>query len=166
MLVVMPGDESRQTFYRYEDASGRVVIVDSIDKLPKHARDNAKSIELEEAPDLPAVPSLTGNAAAKPDFHLGSFALGIGVAVIFVAVAFLLKRSGSLFLAKLLGGAALVALIGGLYLGLLRRSTGQSDELWSSPTAIVDDARRAVDQANQSRRKQEELLDQIQREAE
>jgi hypothetical protein len=161
----MPGDESGQTFYRYEDRSGRVVIVDSIDKLPKQARDGAERVKLREAPVLPALPSITGDATAKPDFHLGSFALGIGAAVLLVAVAFLLKRSGSLFLAKLLGGAALVALLGGLYLGLLRRSTVQSDEVWSSPGAIVNDARRAVDQANEARRKQHEMLEQIQRDA-
>ncbi len=161
----MPGDESAQTFYRYEDQSGRVVIVDSLDKLPNHARERAERVELRETPVLPAVPSLTAEGAAKPGFHLGSFALGIGAAVLLVVIALLVKRSGSLFLAKLLGGAALVALLGGLYLGLLRRSTGQSDEIWSSPGAIVDDARRTVDQANEARRKQHEMLEQIQRDA-
>ena len=154
---------SGQTFYRYTDKSGKVVIVDSVDKLPKSARANAEQLELAEGPGaiergLDAVRRQSGDEAR---FNLPSFALGLGLAGVLVVVALLMKRTGSLFIAKIVGMVAVVALLGGLYLGLLRRSTGQSEGLMATPNDIINDAKHTVEQANEQRRKQQEMLDEI-----
>ncbi len=150
-----------QSFYRYEGKSGRVVIVDSLDKVPQELRGKAERVQLSGPPSR-ALGELAAGTSDGSGFHLGSFALGVGAASLCIVVALLFRRAGSLMLAKLLGGAALLALLGGLYLGMLRHTTGQSDSLWSSPGDIVDDARKAVEKTNASRREQQKMLDEIQ----
>jgi hypothetical protein len=55
--------------------------------------------------------------------------------------------------------------LAGAYFGWLRRTTGQSDSLVSSPTELVDDARRAVEKVERRREEQEQVLEEIESEA-
>jgi hypothetical protein len=48
---------------------------------------------------------------------------------------------------------------------MIRKSTGQSDAVFASPSAMIDDARRAVDQAQRRQREQDQVIRDIQREA-
>lgn len=176
MLRAVPGElmasdgrsaDAGQTFYRYRDPGGRITIVDSLDKLPPAARDRAERVELQEGPsELDRLRQLAqdgpdmGSAISWP-----SFGLGLGVAAVCVVVALLARRAGAQAVAKLLGIAALVAVLGALYLGMLRRSTGQGTELLSTPGQILEDTKRTIDEANQQRRRQQEMLDQIEQES-
>jgi hypothetical protein len=146
---------SEQTFFRFTDQSGRIVIVDSKDKLPKSAQANAQRLELSGAAAGTKPPS-------EADLSLPSLGLGVALGIVCtVGTLFLFRRAGAGFIAKVFGGLAIAALLGGLYLGWLTRATGQSDQLLSSPADIIDNARRTVEQANESRRKQHQLLEDL-----
>ena len=155
---------SGQKFYRYTDKNGRLVIVDSPDKLPKSALPHAEEVQLQEGPSAVERLQATQNSQAATGFSLPSFAFGLGLALLLVVLALVLKRAGALFIAKILAIVAVVAALGGLYLGLLRKSTGQSDALLASPQDIIDDAKRTVEKANESQHKRQEMLDEIGRE--
>jgi hypothetical protein len=152
-----------QVFYRYQDASGRVYIVDSRDKLPGAAREGAQRIELNASQTgqpqgaLDAVPWASSIDAP-------SFLLGFGAALFVGVVVFGFRRGGSGTLAKVVAGGALLVAVGGAYLGWLRSTTGQGDSLMSSPKELVDDARRAVQQVEQRRKERDAVLDDLKRE--
>jgi hypothetical protein len=61
-----------QTFYRYETKGGKVVIVDSLSKLPPEAREHAERLELGLGKAQPAIrtelpaPTTTHSAPAPP----------------------------------------------------------------------------------------------------
>jgi hypothetical protein len=60
-----PARTEPQTFYRYEGKNGKVVIVDSLSKLPEDARPHAERLELGSRQPLEspaAVPTLGGQA--------------------------------------------------------------------------------------------------------
>src|SRR5215471_3933088 len=151
-----PSAPSSSVYYRYRGPDGRIVIVDSASQLPSDVRDRAERIELS-----PAESTTTFTSPRRLDWP--SFAAGFGVALIFAAILLVLRRGSLRWLGFL---AVLGLLIGGVgaYLGLLRRTTGQSSEIFSSPAAVVDDARRAVDAMKKHEREQERAIEEIQRE--
>lgn len=175
-----------QEFYRYHDAEGRIVIVDSLNDVPPSARDKTERISYSAAPRSAAAPGgtpapsgapspgaeLQGTAAPHSDrapalpFALDwpSFGAGFGAALL-VGLGLLVLRRFSSPLARFAVFAALAALFGGAYLGWLRRSTGQGDALLASPPAVIQDARRAVEQMKQRNQKQEEEIQKGMREA-
>jgi hypothetical protein len=71
---------------------------------------------------------------------------------------------GSTRLLGFLVVAAIVVAGTGAYFGMLRGATGGSQAAFATPSAIIDDAKRAVEKANQRQREQEKLIDEIQRE--
>jgi hypothetical protein len=146
-------------FYRYHSNDGRVVIVDSLERVPSADRARAERVELEATP---ARFPLASEVVAHMDWP--SFATGFGVALAVAALLSFFGRGSS----RLLGFMVVAAVVlagGGAYFGLLRRTSGQSDATFSSPGALIDDARRAVEKANQRGRDQEQLLERIQRES-
>lgn len=155
----------RQVFFRYEDDTGRVVIVDSESQIPAKARGQVERIELDGAPSTPVTspPAPAGHSLSA--FHTPSFLLGFGVALLVGTVLLSLRGGGSRTLAKLLGGAALIAVLAGAYFGWLRKTAGQSDSVVASPTELVEDARRAVEKVERRREEQERVLEEIKREA-
>jgi hypothetical protein len=145
-------------YYRFNDAQGRLHIVDSLDKVPTPLRAHAERVEL-GAPSRDSTSWLAGK-----HLHWNSFGLGIGAALVLVLVFLSLRRGWSplLKLGLVIGMAALLA---GAYFGWIRRQSGQSDSVLASPSALIDDARRTVDQANRRNREQEEALKEIDRQA-
>jgi hypothetical protein len=73
--------------------------------------------------------------------------------------------NGLRWLGKLGAFALVAAVLGGLYLGALRRSVGSSSSLLASPSAIIEDTKRAVEKINQSQKARDEELRRIQNEA-
>ena len=155
----------RQVFYRYRDHTGRIVIVSSESQVPHELRAKAERVELDGTPLNPVTSPATPATSEPQPSHAPALLLGVGALLVVLTLLFSFRGGGSRTLAKLLGGAALAALLAGLYLGWLRRSTGQSDSLFSTPTELVDDARRAVKQVDERREKQQKVLDEIEREA-
>ena len=141
------------------------MIVDSESQLPAKMQHKAERIELDGAPPSSVTSETAANGRGPSLFHAPSFLLGFGAALLLGTLLFAFRGGGSRTLAKLLGGAALIAVLAGAYFGWLRRATGQSDSLVSSPTELVDDARRAVKSVERRREEQERVLDEIQREA-
>lgn len=173
-----------QNFYEYRDDHGVQHFTSRLDDVPPHARAHAKHIRLEHdehpiaelkaraAHELDAV-ELTARKGIReartaerevsgvlpfvadldpPSIGVG-FALGIGVFLVHA----LLRRSGRLVL-KISLVAAMIVLLGGAYLGWLRRAAGLSDRAMASPGEIIDDARHGVDQLNERTRQQDRTL--------
>lgn len=161
---------SEGTYYRYESADGRVLITDSVDKLPPEARGSAERVE----PVAIAQPSPTSTASVVPDvvhreaaargIDATSFVLGFGAALAVAAVLFLLAK-GSRLVLKVVVGTGVVCLLGAAYLGLLRNSTGQGDGPLATPGDLIEDARKAVRAAEQRQLEQQQLLDQVEQDS-
>jgi hypothetical protein len=144
-------------FYRYRTADGRTAVVDSLSQVPARERDRAERIELEPAR------SDTVTALAK-QLDWPSFAAGFGLALAFAVVVLAVSRSSLRWLGILL---MLGLMIGGsgAYFGWLRRSTGQGTAAFASPSALIDDAQRAVEKMKSHDREQDRAIQEIQREA-
>jgi hypothetical protein len=134
--------EKGTTFYRYHDG-GRIVIVDSLSRVPSRARGSVETLVIARPPESIAasLPDLSGQ---NLDWLAGLAWLG-------------LRRLGQPLLRyALLGG--LVLLGAGAYFGWLRRVTGQSGSLVSSPALLIEDARSAVEKMNERTREQQRVL--------
>lgn len=158
MPSAAPSSTSK-TFYRYDTADGRTVITDSLSDLPAAERARVERITL--APDHARAESVT---TSKLAVDWPSFAAGFAAAAVLVAIGWAITRGSLRWLAFVLlaGGALLGA---SAYLGLLRRSTGLGTSALATPSAVIDDARRAVEQAKQRQSEQDRLIQQIQKEA-
>jgi hypothetical protein len=128
-------------YYRFQDAGGRTHLVDSIDSVPQALRASAVCIEFGEQPDAASAVlprGLTG---------LQTFGLGFGAALLVVLVFKKLPGTMRLLLRVAIVGGV-VALLGGAYLGWVRRTTQQSNDVLAGPGAMIDDAKQAVAKMN------------------
>jgi hypothetical protein len=109
--------------------------------VPQALRSSAVCIEYREQPDAPSgvLPrGLTG---------LQTFGLGFGAALLVALVFKKLPGTMRLLLrVTIIGG--FVALLGGAYLGWVRRTTQQSNDVLAGPGAMIDDAKQAVAKMN------------------
>lgn len=144
-------------FYRYRDESGRLVIVDSLARVPSRAREAVESVVLAPAPG-PSVLELPARFAQ--DLHGPSFLAGVG-GTLALGLLWLLLRRGRSRLVRFALLGALVLAGSGAYLGWVRRMAGQGDSLVASPTALIDDARNAVQKMNERSREQQRVLDEL-----
>lgn len=173
-----------QVFYRYEGHDGRVLLVDSLDKLPAEVRAKAKRISFEgsgkAAGNGTLAELLTGSdrasdgaattqsPASLASLHLPSFALGVATGLgVFFILRWLLQPSSTSFGKRVVLSVALTAglaaVLGALYLGWLRRSTGQTDGLVATPTELIDDAKRTMQLVEERRKEQQRQLDDLDR---
>ena len=150
-----------EVYYRWTDNDGRLHVVSSLDAVPVAARPKVERLELGVANPPSAVERASAASSSGPALWLVLAAI-VGV-VLLVAARFM--PNGLRWLAKLGAIALVAALLGGLYLGALRRSVGSSSSLLASPSAIIDDTRRAVEKMNQSQKQRDEELRRIQSEA-
>lgn len=151
---------SGSAFYRYRDPSGRLVIVDSLARVPSSARGAVETVVLAptSGTGLLALPTRLAQ-----DFHAPSFIVGALLTLALGALWLLSRRSQSRLLRlALFGGLVLAG--SSAYLGWVRRTTGQGDSLVASPAALVDDARAAVQKMNERSREQQRVLEQLENE--
>lgn len=170
-----------QTFYTYESPDGRVHLVDSLEKLPAEVRPKAKRTffagDNSTAHDtLGAL--LTGDAGARDtattaqtpaslaSLHVPSFALGVAAGLgVFLIIRWLSSPSetsfGKRLVLSMVLAAGLVAVLSSLYLGWLRRSTGQTEGLIATPTEVIDDAKRTMQLVEERRKAQQKQLDEL-----
>jgi len=129
-------------FYRFQDASGRVHLVDSIDSVPHALRARAACIQYPV--DQPGLAS-----SLAPPWLSGyqMFGLGFGAALL---VAFVFSRlPGSLRLfVRLAIVAGVAALLVGGYFGWVRHTALQSNDALAGPGTLIDDAKSAVAKMN------------------
>ena len=152
------------TFYRYRDGAGRIVVVDSLTRVPASQRASAEAVVLAPASDG-SVLSETAMSAARGlarDLHMPSFIAGLSsallVAFVFVVVG---RKLGRLFRGALVVGVVGVGVVA--YFGWVRRTTGQSGDLLASPGALIEDARGAVQKLNQRTAEQQRALEELER---
>lgn len=151
-----------QSFYRWEDAQGRVHIVSSLDDVPAAERAKLARVDLKSDEAVSRYPSASpGFALPKLDWP--SVAIGFGAALL-VAMVFRFVPNGWRWLGRLalFGGVGLV--LTGAYLGAVRRSAGLEGGAFAAPSALIQDAKTAVEQMNQRQKQQEEELRKIQAE--
>ncbi len=165
-----------QVFYRFETDDGRLVIVDSLSKVPTTLRDDVERIDFGGAVARPKQGSynVVGASGQADDggqpvnvgfggIELSSFGLGVGAGLFGAALLYFIvgRRGGGL--GRLVFGGVVVlglaALAGGAYLGWMRRATGVGQEAFASPARIVEDAKEAVRGVEAQRRAQEQLLE-------
>jgi hypothetical protein len=145
------------TFYRYVDARGRLVIVDSISRVPSSARGSLETMVIARHPEAPAA-SLSD--LSRQTLHWPSFGAGAACALVAVCLWLALRRVRMpLVRFSLLGGFLLLG--AGAYFGWMRRLTGQSGSLISSPAALIEDARTAVGQMNERTRERQRILKEL-----
>lgn len=150
----MPADPKSQSFYRWVDAQGTVHVVSSLDAVPAAERARMEEVSLQGRASPPGVSS-----GFVPEW--GSVALGFGAGVLLVLVLPHRWKWVTRFAAVLATGA----LLSGAYLALVRRSTGADDgSLLATPSAIIEDARAAVEKANAAQRQREQELEAIRKE--
>jgi hypothetical protein len=149
------------TFYRYRDPQGRVVIVDSLARVPSGSRNAVETVVLAHPePSVLTIADATVRETAR-DLHWPSFAAGAGFALLLTLAWLGLRRVGTpLLRLSLLGG--LVLLGAGAYFGWLRRVSGHDGALVASPAALIEDARSAVQKMNERSREQEKILNDLQ----
>jgi len=129
-------------FYRFEDAQGRLHLVDSIDSVPQALRAHAACIEYRaDATDFSRQITQAGPNAARI-FGLGALAALLVLLVFWRVPA---TRRLAVRLAILAG---VVALLGGAYFAWLRRNAGLSSDALATPSALIDDAKAAVAKMN------------------
>jgi hypothetical protein len=152
------GTAGGDAFYRYRNAEGRIVIVDSLARVPPLLRGHAEGVVLATPTEAPGLGGLAR------ELHWPSFLAGASVAVVTCLLFLALRRTGKRLLrvAFVLG---LTVLGVGLYLGWARRMAGESAALISSPSALIDDARAAVEKMNQHNIEQQRALQELEREA-
>ncbi len=154
-----PSHPGGSVYYRFTDAQGRLHIVDSLERVPGPLRARAERIEL-TAPPAESPPGSAGQHAPWT-----AFGLGMAAALGMVLLVWALRGRAVNPLLKLALVGGLVVLMGAAYLGWVRRQSGQSASFFASPSALIDDARRTVDQANRRQREQQKALDELEHEA-
>lgn len=160
-------DQSGQTqsFYRFEDGQGRVHIVSSLDDVPAAERGKAVRVELDGAGAESPYSATTSSGPTMPSVDGPSFVLGFGAALL---VGLLLKlvagRGAGRWLWRLVLVAGVGLMLTGAYLGAVRRAAGVTGGAFAAPSALLQDAKTAVEQMNQRQKQQEEELRKIQAE--
>ena len=132
---------STTVYYRFEDSSGRLHIVDSLESVPQALRPQAQRVAYTEQPTT---------LAAQLQHGLSSwqvFALGFAAALLVVVVFKRLPGTMRIVLRMAIVGGVICVLAGG-YLGWMRRATGQASDALATPAQIIDDAKSAVAKMN------------------
>jgi hypothetical protein len=160
---VEPKPGEPQVFYRWLDAQGRLHVVSSIEQVPIADRPKASLVVLNGAESVSELGSGSGSAAAWR-LDTVSFAIGVAAALILTLV-FRALPSSLRKLSRFAIVLGLAALAGAAYLGVVRRSVGMPGASpLTTPSALVEDARRAVDNMNLRQKQQDEEIKKAQAE--
>lgn len=139
-------------------------MVDVLDRVPARLRDRAQEIVLPVDERGESLLEELGAALPRPElprsFELLDLGTGIGVAMLVggLALRFAVRKLRWLTTLVAVAGAALAG--GNSYLGWVRsQATGQPFQP-TDPGAILQDARRAVEQAQQQQQEMRRALEQ------
>lgn len=157
-----PKSSQPQSFYRWVDAQGRLHVVSSLDAVPSGERARAERVTLSADTSLDRVAAVT--PATEWRLEPGSFGLGFGAALL-LSLLFRLLPNGWRSLSRVAIVLGVAALLTGLYLGAIRRATGAKDASpLATPSALIEDAKAAVEKLNQRQKQQDEELRKLQAE--
>jgi hypothetical protein len=152
---------SGAVFYRFTDAKGTVHIVDSLDGVPTAQRERAERVQYDDWTPVNGDRSHQGIASVlhRADALSGWQMFGLGATtVLLMALLFRLLPGARGPVLRLVLVLCVVALLGGAYLGWTRRVAQQSNDLLSSPGAMIEDAKSAVDKMNARIKEQQAQL--------
>jgi hypothetical protein len=149
-----------QQFYRWQDAQGRTHIASSLDDVPAPERAKATSVQLDSADAVGRYAAPSGATAARWSLDWASFGVGFGAALLCACLLRFLPGS-SRWLWRIVLALGIGLLVCGAYLGLVRRAAGLEGGPLAAPSALLQDARGAVEQMNQRQKQQEEELRKI-----
>ncbi len=141
-------------YYRFQDASGRLHIVDSLESVPQALRPQAQRVAYSEPPI---------SAASLLQHGLSSwqmFGLGFGAALLVVLLFKRLPGTMRVVLRFAIVGGV-VCLLAAAYLGWMRRATGQATDALATPGQMLDDAKKAVAQLNARQEAEQAQLKEI-----
>ncbi len=166
-------EPTNSKFFTYRDADGHLYLSDSLEGIPKKYRELAEEVKLgERLKQARQLPKKSLKEAKKvqrevgdvlpfvKDLDLPSVTVGFALSLGVLLVLSIVKRTGKLLI-KLALLVAICALIGGAYLGWLRRAAGLGDSKLSSPKAVIDDAKKAATQFQKRLDEQEKTLHKI-----
>jgi hypothetical protein len=170
----------RGDLFSFVDDDGHTLIADSLEAIPKKYREIAKEVSVKDAKKT--VASLEKKLVAAKDrglveakkaqrevgdvvpfvkdLDIPSVIFGVALAVVVSFVLSLFRRTGKT-LAKVGMVLLIVALVAGSYFAWIRRVAGLGDTKIASPTAMIEDARKAAKQMQKKLDAQQELLKKI-----
>jgi hypothetical protein len=165
--------------FQWEDGQGIVHFTDALERVPAELRAKAKKISFADdrgpAAELkkelegripPKVKEQVGQVAQRVekavDVHWPSFGLGLGLALGLV-ILWKVLWSGAKLMLKLAAVLLVAGLLGGGYFGAIRAGAGLGSARLSSPSEIVDDAKKAADQATKRLKDEEKMLKEIEK---
>jgi hypothetical protein len=163
-------EPTKSKFFTYEDGEGHVYVVDSIEQIPKKYRELAEEVRLGERlrdarkhslREAKKVQREVGDVLPfVNDLDLPSLAVGFALSlVVFLVFAMIRRTLGMMVKVALIG--VIVCLLGGAYLGWLRRASGLGEGGLASPKEVIDDARRAASDFQKRIDAQEKTLKKI-----
>jgi hypothetical protein len=155
-----PKSSQPQAFYRWVDSEGRLHVVTSLDSVPRSERAKAERVTFTGETTLGGAPSAT---SSEWRLEPGSFGLGFAAALL-ISLLFRLLPNGWRSLTRIAVVLGIAALLTGLYLGGIRRTTGAGGASLATPSALIEDAKAAVEKLNQRQKQQDEELRQLQTE--
>jgi hypothetical protein len=172
--------------YRYVDAAGTVHFVDAEKLVPEKFKKSAKKVDLkslegfelakEKLEEAKRLTDKGAKQAVEVQREVGHYvpvvkkldlsSAGFGFLACLVLVAGFKVVIGTMKMAfKLALVVALIALLGGFYFGFINDAAGFDEPSkgpkLTSPGELIDEAKKAVDQANQQRKKEDRMLKRI-----
>ena len=130
---------SDPVLWKYKTAKGEDAVTDRWEDIPHSQRSHAQPFSTQAEPphaELAVLPALSG-AHFEPLSFAGGALLGALVALVFA------RRQR--FALKLALGLVVLVLGAGAYLAFLRREVGSSNNMLTSPQAIIGDVHGAAD---------------------
>ncbi|MBK8013439.1 MAG: hypothetical protein IPK13_19050 [Deltaproteobacteria bacterium] len=160
-------ESAENVVYRYSDGEGTVHMVDALEAVPAEYRAAAKRVVLsggrramEAVRDQVRGQDWPGVAHFVGDLDGPSVAVGFAVGLL-GALGFTILRITGRIVLKLALVLVVGALLFGAYFGWARRSAGLSDDAFSTSGALIDEAKNAAKQIRAQRRKQKEILEDL-----
>lgn len=144
------------------DGQGRLHVVSSLDDVPVAERPRVAEVSLnpEDAVSHYSLPS--SGEVWHPDWI--SFAVGFGAALV-LSFLYRVLPGGMRWMTRVTIVLGVGVILTGAYLGLVRRSAGLGGtQLLTSPSALIQDAKTAVEQLNARQKQQDEELKKLQTE--
>jgi hypothetical protein len=161
-----PERSRSEVYYRWIDAEGRLHVVSSVDDVPSAARAKAERLELNPETSRQMHSAGYPKAPAPPAFELDFASFGVGfAAALCLALLFRLLPQSMRWMSRVVIVVCLGGLLVGAYLGLVRRQSGLGQDAFASPSAIVEDAKSAVEKMNLRQKRQDEELRRIMNDA-
>lgn len=150
----MPSSIPHEEYYRWEDASGRVHITSTLESVPPAERGRVERLVLERQPAQPlSTPSSTSLSTQN--------AIVLVACVAALLLAWRFTPRGWRWLPNLGAFALLASALAALYFGALRRTTVDESSVVASPSAIIQDAERAVEKMRQRQSERDAELERI-----